>query len=166
MSTVYILSGPLGVGKSTAAKELAASADNTELIVGDDFMDANESSGLEWDQRLRDAWNNITKLSRESLSEHRDVVIDFVVEDELEWFCKQIADFNPTIKYIVLVADKDRVLERLAKRGHLRYKARSLFLLDKLSNDPANAKFLYDTTEKTSTEVVQELTGSSQYIVG
>jgi hypothetical protein len=84
-------------------------------------------------------------------------VVDFVVEEELEWFCKHISDLNIQIKYIVLIANEDTLIERLNKRGDARLIDRSLFLLKKLESSVTNKKYIYDATNKKPSEIFHDL---------
>lgn len=43
------------------------------------------------------------------------VVINFVVEEELDWFCKHLSDSNVRLKYVVLKADKEKIIEHNSK---------------------------------------------------
>jgi predicted kinase len=156
--TIYIVSGPCGVGKSTVAKELSRNLKQSALIAGDDIMTMIEE-GYEpsWGEWLSITWKNILSLTRNFVQHGLNVVIDFVVEDELEWFCKHISDLNIQIKYIVLIANEDTLIERLNKRGDARLIDRSLFLLKKLESSVTNKKYIYDTTHKQPSEIVHDL---------
>ncbi|WP_144530090.1 AAA family ATPase, partial [Peribacillus simplex] len=74
---------------------------------------------LSWDERLSLTWKNLLALTRNMLRQGLNVVIDFVVEDELEWFCEQLSDLDVSIKYAVLHADKEKIAERLTTRGDI-----------------------------------------------
>jgi cytidylate kinase len=156
--TIYIVSGPCGVGKSTVAKELSRKLKHSALITGDDIMSMIEE-GYEppWEEWLSITWKNILSLTRNFVQHDLNVVIDFVVEDELGWFYKHISDLNIQIKYIVLIGNENTLIERLNKRGDARLIDRSLFLLKKLEHSVTNKKYLYDTTNKQPSEIVHDL---------
>ncbi|WP_208916202.1 AAA family ATPase [Paenibacillus uliginis] len=155
---IYLISGPLGVGKSTITKELAEKVTGCVLIEGDVIlhMFKGESQPC-WDERLEITWKNIVDLTRNYIKHGLNVVIDFVVEDELDWFCKQISDLNVNFKYVVLRADKETIIERLNKRGDIDSLERSLFLLNEMENSSANKNFLYDTIHKQPAEIVRDI---------
>ena len=90
--------------------------------------------------------------------------MDFVVEDELPWLREQLSGYDLQLRYVVLMADKETLIERLKKRNELRYKDRSMILLDQLSNEPSNKKYLLDTSDKEISEIVQEITDSPRLI--
>lgn len=146
---LYLISGPLGVGKSTTAKILAERVERCVLIEGDLLLHMlHHELPLSWDERLSVTWKNILALTRNMLEHGLNVVIDFVVEDEFEWFCEQLSDLDVSLKFAVLRADKEKIAERLTRRGDIDSLERSLFLLDKLESMPQNRQFLYDTTLK------------------
>lgn len=112
--TIYLISGPCGVGKSTVSEKLTQMVTPGVLIVGDYIMSMfGDGSEPPWEEQLQLTWKNILALTRNFIQHDFNVVIDFVVEDELEWFCKQISDLGVRIKFIVLIANKETLIERL-----------------------------------------------------
>lgn len=158
---VFLISGPLGTGKSTVSKPLAKKLPNCVLIEGDHlFHMFNEGSAVEstpWERRVSVTWTNLAAVTRTFLQDGLNVVIDFVVEEELEWFKEQIADFHAEIHYAVLRADAEILKNRLERRGDPDSLNRSLFLLRQLEASPANQLYLYDTTTKQPEEIVLDL---------
>jgi cytidylate kinase len=162
--TIYIISGPCGVGKSTLAREAADNLDKSAIIHGDNFLEMyGEGSEPPWEERLTIMWKNIVSTTQTLLQHDYNVIIDIVVEDELDWFCKHFSDLNIKIKFIVLRADEPNLIERLKKRGDTYLVDRSLFLLNKLENIPENRPHLYDTTNKTPREVLKDVLCSSNF---
>ena len=136
-----MISGPLGVGKTSVSGALSKVLEHTAQVVGDDlYTKSNLDKGL-------------------------DVVVDFVVEDELPWLREQLSGYDLQLRYVVLMADKETLIERLKKRNELRYKDRSMILLDQLSNEPSNKNYLLDTSDKEISEIVQEIINSPRFIV-
>ncbi len=163
---IYLISGPIGVGKSTTSKNIAQSIKNCVLIEGDNILHMfNCDSETSWEDRLSLTWENILTLTKNFIQHDFNVVIDFVVEDELEWFCKQITDLQVILKYIVLRADKKKLIERIHTRGDNDSLDRSLFLLNKLESSPLNKPFLYDTTLKHTAEIVDEIINDNGFII-
>ncbi|PZE21113.1 AAA family ATPase [Paenibacillus xerothermodurans] len=163
---IYLISGPLGVGKSTTSKELAQRVRQCVLIEGDNILHMFQGeSQPAWDERLRLTWENIRALTRNFMQHGLNVVIDFVVEDELDWFCEQISDLNVALKYVVLHADKATIAQRLTRRGDIQMLERSLFLLHKMERDPSNRPFLYDSTTKQTGEIVADIINGSRFTV-
>ncbi|MBW8351305.1 AAA family ATPase [Bacillus sp. IITD106] len=156
MQYIYIISGPCGVGKSTVAKEVAKLVPKCALVEGDHLLHFyDDHSMLPWEERLWIAWKNLVDVTKNLLQHKLNVVIDFVVEDELEWFCTYFSHLDITFKYVVLRADKETLVERITDRGDTYMIDRSLFLLNQLENEPFNEPFLYDTTDKEPAEIVK-----------
>ncbi|MDM5340571.1 AAA family ATPase [Fictibacillus enclensis] len=158
MNQIYIFSGPCGVGKSTITKMLAESLEKVVLIQGDDihsmFVGRDQPS---WGDQLSIVWQNTLSITRNFLDHGLNIVLDYVVEDELEWFCRELSGYDVELYYIVLRADEDVLVQRLQERGDVNLIDRSLFLLNQLENDPANRTYLYDTTNKTPKEILEDL---------
>jgi broad-specificity NMP kinase len=156
--TIYIISGPCGVGKSTISRIFAEEMEHVVLIEGDKIHSMLVGKDeLPWERQLTIVWENILSVSRNFIEHGLDVVIDYVVEDELEWFCEHMSDLNVEIKYVVLRADKNTIVERLNKRGNPDLIERSLFLLSKLEKSSLNKPYLYDTTNKKPGEILEDL---------
>jgi broad-specificity NMP kinase len=163
---IYLISGPLGVGKSTTSKELARNVKQCVLIEGDDLLQMFKGDlQPSWEERLSLTWKNILALTRNFIHHNLNVIIDFVVEDELDWFCKHLSDLNVGLKYVVLRADKEKLIERLSIRGDIDSLERSLFLLNKMEILPSNNQFIYDTTLKQPKEIVKEIINNSSFNV-
>lgn len=166
--TIYLISGPCGVGKSTITKELLRKVKKSALIQGDDFLSMpmyEKDSEPPWDEMLVIMWKNILSLTQNLLQHNFNVIIDTVVEDELEWFCKHFAYLNLNIKYVVLLAEENILIERLNKRGDPYLIDRSLFLLNKLEREPANSKHLYNTSYKKPAEIIEDILNSSSLTI-
>lgn len=161
---IYLISGPLGVGKSTTSKELARNVKNCVLIEGDVLLHMFKGElQHSWEERLSITWENILDLTRNFIQNDLNVIIDFVVEDELDWFCKHLSDLNVRLKYVALIADKEKLIERLSRRGDIDSLERSLFLLNKMQMSHSNNKFIYDTTLKQPAETVEEIINNSGF---
>lgn len=102
-------------------------------------------------------WENILSLTTNLVQRDFHVVIDFVVEEELEWFCSHFSDLPVSIKYAVLVANEETLAARLTTRGDPYLLDRSLFLLRKLQGLGTNSRYLCDTTSKEPAAVVEEI---------
>jgi gluconate kinase len=155
---VYLISGPLGVGKSTVCKSLANAMKQCALIEGDLLLHLYRGdTEPPWEERLRLAWLNIVAVTRNLLRHRLDVVIDFVVEDELEWFRSQLSDLEVTLHYTVLHAEPETLMARLRERGDEQYINRSLFLLNKLMASPGNEPYMLDADQKRAEELAEEI---------
>jgi 2-phosphoglycerate kinase len=156
--SIYIISGPYGVGKSTIAQELAQRMEKVALIEGDlmKLMFGGKEQSP-WEEQLSIIWENILCLTKNFIENNMNVIIDYVVESELEWFYKHISKLNANIYYVVLRADEDIIIKRLSKRGDVYLIEGSLYLLDKIEKLLSNEKYLYDTTNKQPVEIINDL---------
>jgi len=154
---IYLISGPLGAGKSTIAKKVADQT-NTILIEGDLLLHSLDDN-LAWGEKLKTTWKKILTLTKDAITNNFDVVIDFVVEDELEWFYRQTSDLNIQIRYIVLFANEKVLKQRLEKRNDLKY------LLNQLKGEERNIKYLCDSSQKEISEIVEKFLSNSDFIV-
>ncbi|WP_274650999.1 AAA family ATPase [Paenibacillus humicola] len=163
-NTIFLISGPLGVGKSTTSKLLAQKIQSCVRIEGDIFLHmVRDDLHLDWEQRLRLAWDNLLALTRNFVRRGLNVVIDLVVEDELNWFCEGVSDLDAKVNYAVLTADRETIVKRLTQRGDIDSLDRSLFLLDKLGNAPENGRFIIDTTSKLPEETADLLLTNADF---
>ena len=92
------------------------------------------SKEIPWNKQLQITWENIRDVAVRYLENELSVVVDFVVEDELEWFRQQIPK-QVEIDYIVLMATPENLKERVVKRdGNDKYYGRSMELHEGLNN--------------------------------
>ncbi|WP_318243559.1 AAA family ATPase [Fictibacillus norfolkensis] len=100
--TVYLLSGPAGVGKSTTSMELVNSLTHSAYLSGDDISHMHRNGREKpWEsEREHDLiWHNILHLTRNFLQYGSDVVIDYIIfPKDVEWLSNQLRDLGVTIK--------------------------------------------------------------------
>ena len=174
MSTVYIFSGPCGCGKTTLAKAYSKYIANRKqnkkvyVIHGDVFAagftepdnrNAHISSGkiLEWEDILKFNWDCILTVAQKALDKGLDVIIDYVVEDELPLVQELARKYGAKLYYIVLTASCDTIKERLNKRGDSYLTERALFLKNKLDNLPENQGHLLNNVGKSVEDELEQL---------
>ena len=151
MADIYLFSGPCGCGKSTLANAFARNLRRPACIIhGDDFHDSlvqpEGASRPAWEDVLRFNWRCILDVARNALQLGADVVIDYVVEDELPRVQALANDFSAVLHYIVLTASEDTLRQRLQERGDAWLTERALFLKAKLDAMPENQGHLIDVT--------------------
>lgn len=174
MPSIYLFSGPCGCGKSTLADAYAKHLVNhggrkqVYLIHGDDFhrgfvetddkgdffVDGQASDALAWENILRFNWECIIDVAGKALSRGLDVVIDYVVEEELPLVVDLAGKHQASLHYVVLTAEGETIRERITRRGDVDLIERALFLKAKLDAMPENQGHLFDNTGMT---VEQEL---------
>ncbi len=161
MASIYLFSGACGCGKSTLAEAFAKQLDRQAYLIHGDsfhagFVQPEDASipCLPWADVLRFNWDCILLVARQALMLGLDVVIDYVVEDELSRVQALARDSGAPLHYIVLTASEDTLRTRLQKRGDAWLIERSLFLREKLSAMPENHGHLFDIT---GVSVAQEL---------
>lgn len=176
MAKIIFISGACGCGKSTFAdayaKHLARQNHKTcYLIHGDDlhrgfvepedkggcFVNGQASDQIQWEDILRFNWDCIIATAERALEQGLDVVIDYVIEDELPRVQELAARQHAVLYYIVLTADAEEIERRLRNRGDIDLIDRALFLKKKLDIMPENQGYMYDNTGKTTDEAIAEI---------
>lgn len=177
MSNIYVISGPCGCGKSTLTNALAENMvkiekrPRTYVIHGDDFHhgfvgmyeedafceEAQDSNPLAWSQVLKFNWECMLDVAEKALVRGLDVVIDYVVEDELPLLQTLAKKQHAKLYYVVLTASEESITKRLQTRGDNDLIERALFLKKKLDSLSENRGHLYDNTGKTMAEEVAEI---------
>lgn len=170
---IYVFSGPCGCGKSTLTESYARHLIQHEgrlqvyVIHGDDFhkgfIETDRRLGpdypgfLYWADILRFNWACMLDTAQKALDRQLDVLIDYVVEDELPLLKDLARKNNAKLFYVVLTATEEELRQRLTARGSRDLIERSLFLKHKLENAPENKPFLYNISGKTVEEETMEL---------
>lgn len=173
MSSIYFFSGPCGVGKSTLAEAYAKHLVNccgrkqVYVIHGDDFhagfVETSERVGpqceqfMYWKDILKFNWDCILSVAEKVLSRGLDVVIDYVIEDELPLVQELAKRYQAELYYVVLTASKETIRQRITKRGDTDLIERALFLKHKLETLPENQDHLYENTDKPVEQEIAEI---------
>lgn len=161
---IYLFSGPCGCGKSTlskayAEKHAAETGRQAYVLHGDDFHAgfAGDVPTLSWPEILRFNWECILSVAAKVLARGLDVVIDYVVEDELPLVEKLAEEHGASLYYVVLTATEEALRQRIAARGDTEMIPRSIFLREKLTHMPENQGHLFDNTGMTAAQTVDAL---------
>jgi len=176
MRSIYFISGPCGSGKTTFAdawaKHLVSKGQKTVyLIHGDDFhrgfiepenkpgffTEGQASDQTLWEDILRFNWDCIISTADRALRQNLDVVVDYVIEDELPRVRELAARYQAALYYIVLTADADALERRIRERGDTDLIERALFLKKELEGMQENQGHLYNNTGKTTDEMIREI---------
>ena len=176
MHKIILISGPCGCGKTTFADAYAKhlvkqNRKPVYVIHGDDFhrgfvepedkpdffIEGQPSDRILWEDILRFNWDCIISVADRALEQNLDVVIDYVIEEELPRVQKLAEKHQAALYYLVLTADADEIEKRIRKRGDTDLIGRALFLKKKLEALPENRGHLYNNTGKSPDEAIREI---------
>jgi cytidylate kinase len=147
--TVYIISGPAGIGKSTVASGLASNIEESAYISGDTVMDMHVG-GRErpWksEKELDLLWDNIIALTKNFLKVG-DVVIDYVTfPSRLTWIKEALNEYDVLINYVLLWAKDDVLKNRdLLRPPEHQMKKRSLILKREFEEETPDERYFLHT---------------------
>ncbi|NQX68671.1 AAA family ATPase [Paenibacillus alba] len=171
MQTVYILSGPAGVGKSTTSRALVHTLKNSAYISGDyvSHMHVNGSQ-KPWESKfeLSLIWNNILSLTQNFVSNGIDVVVDYVTfPDEAYWLRDRLMELSVNVVYTVLWVEPKTLLSRdqLRKPEH-QMGERCLILIEEFKESGLDTKHLLDTSHNSVDAidlVIEDIMNNKQY---
>ena len=171
MATIYIISGPAGVGKSTTSKALAKSLPNSSLISGD-VVSWMHQNGREkpWLSEAEVAliWDNILSITKNFLIRDIDVVIDYVTfPKQAEWVAKNVSEFNCDVHYIILTCDVNTLLIRDQERPtNYQMGTRCLELTEEFKAANVHPQHIFDTTNLTPNDlpyILQNIQENERY---
>ena len=154
MATVYILSGPAGVGKSTTATALAMVLPSSSLISGD-VVSWVHKSGREkpWlsEKEVALIWDNILSIAKNFLARDIDVVIDYVTFPERAiWLAENVQEFQCEVRYIVLSCAAETLIKRDKERPPAyQMGTRCLELIKEFKAASVNPEHIFDTANLT-----------------
>ena len=176
MSRIFFVSGACGCVKTTFADSFSRylvlkECKTVYVIHGDDFhrgfvepedkgdffVNGEASDTVLWEDILRFNWDCIITTADRALSQGVDVLIDYVIEDELDRVRKLAEKNNASLYYIVLTADADEIEKRIRKRGDVDMIDRALFLKKKLEAMPENQGHIYNNTGKKTEDSIREI---------
>ncbi|WNR46890.1 AAA family ATPase [Paenibacillus roseipurpureus] len=171
MQTVYILSGPAGVGKSTTSGALLRALNNCAYISGDDVSHMHVSGRQkpwESESELSLIWSNILSLTQNFVNNRIDVVIDYVTfPDEANWLKDKLKAFTINVVYVVLWTDHETLLKRDQMRTpEHQMGERCLILIDEFKESGLKNKHLLNTSKKNADDihqVIEEILNNQQY---
>ncbi|MCL5789649.1 MAG: AAA family ATPase [Candidatus Thermoplasmatota archaeon] len=165
MNTIYVISGPSAVGKSTISKLVANSLPKSALISGDHVHHMIIGGHLApWKDVSQDnlTWKNIAELTKNFLDSGFDVVIDAVVfPSKVRYLKDAIGKRDVITKYVILLADKSSLLQRDNERTES-MEERCLVLLEEFNALNPKPRNYLDTTSKSPEEIAGEILRNDQ----
>ena len=169
---IYVFSGPCGCGKSTLseayARHLIDNGKNQVYVIhGDDFhkgfVETDRRVGPAcpgfqyWADILEFNWQCMLDVAQKALDRSLDVLIDYVVEDELPRLAELARKNGANLYLVVLTAAEEELKQRLIHRGSENLIDRSLFLKSKFDAAPEFQTYLYDISSMTVKEEIENL---------
>ena len=168
MATLYVLTGPPGVGKSTISKRLAESLSKSVLIEGDDIYNQVISSHISpWKEGNHlDLFWRISLLSiQEYLNEGYDVVFNYIIDPEN--FANIHNKISNPIRFVVLMVGEEEIIRRDQERvADNRMGERCLKLLRQFQEYQYPKDFKLYTDSLSIEECVQEIKDDNRFMIG
>ena len=153
MNSLYIITGPAGVGKSTISNIIAEKLSKSAVIEGDEIyhmVRGGYVSAWKEGNQLGIFWQNSIDLMINFLKEGYDVVFNYIVHKEDVTNIKKALEKIPElkIKFVVLMTDEKTIIKRDNLRPEdCRMGERSLVLLDSFKKQNFDKKFVLDTSK-------------------
>lgn len=159
--TVYLITGPAGVGKSTVSLALAKRLKSSAHINADLLYNMVVSGHVKpWQDNgtyISVLWNNIACLLENFIASDIEVMIDYIIfPDRLQPILKVANKYQFQLCYIVLLADAATLIARDKQRPvDAIMGKRALELLMEFNNIKIEERFILNTTKLTIHEVVE-----------
>ena len=168
MPSLYIITGPAGVGKSTVSKKLAQNLSKSALIEGDEIYHQVIGGYIPaWKEgnHLQTFWKVCINIVKSYLKDGFDVVFNYIVTPENLALLKN--EFkNYTIKFIVLLVDESTLLLRDKERPEdCQMKERCITLLINFKNRNYNINNILDTTNLSIEETINLIQNNNNFIL-
>ncbi len=158
--TVYLITGPAGVGKSTISLALAKTIKSSAHINADLLyhmvVGGHVRPWLDNGTYVDLLWDNISRLLENFIARDIEVIVDYIIYPERLNQILKIADkYHFQVCYIVLIADKEELIVRDKQRAaDSTMGKRVLELLAEFNSKEINKNFMLNTTKLTALETV------------
>lgn len=166
--TLYIITGPAGVGKSTVSKELAKSNNKSVLIEGDDIYHQVVGGYVPaWKDgnHLDVFWDICLNMFQKYISYGYNVIFNYIVTPGIVDRIKSTFK-DCKIKFVILLADEDTLLLRDGQRPEdCQMKERCIALLNNFKNKNHDRKNLLDTTNLSIDETINIIENDNRFIL-
>lgn len=169
--TVFVITGPCGVGKSTISHKLAQTLDKSshinadliyEMVVGGYLLPWQDDGRL-----IELSWLNISALASNFLENNYDVVIDYIAFPEhLEYLKNLECKYNAVLKYVVLMANEDTIRMRDSGRAPEEVMGdRAVEVLNQFRDKEIDSKYILDTSDKSIEDIILEIKREERFRV-
>ena len=168
MSSLYIITGPAGVGKSTISKLLAENKSKSALIEGDEIYHQVIGGYTEaWKDgnHLDVFWKICVNTIKTYLDEGFDVVFNYIVSPEnLELLKEEFKNYKA--KFVLLLVDEKKLLLRDSFRPEdFQMKERCITLLNSFKAKNYGQNYILDTSSLSASEVAQIIENNDSFII-
>ena len=168
MKTLYVITGPAGVGKSTISRGIAEKLDKSALIEGDDIYH-QVVGGYQQAWKEGNHLNTFFKVCINSikvyLEDGYDVVFNYIINPEqIKEIKENFKEYN--VKFIVLLVDEETLLKRDKERPEdCQMKERCIVLLNSFKNKNYDNKNILDTSTLSVEDTINEIIKNDKYII-
>lgn len=168
MSTLYIITGPAGVGKSTISKEIAKLRNKSALIEGDEIYHQVVGSYMSpWKEgnHLELFWKICNDVIYNYLENGYDVVFNYIVDlENLDTLKRNFKQHN--IKFVVLMVDEETLLKRDKERQlDWQMGERCIVLLNSFKNKGYLSNNILDTSKLSIDETMDIILKEDRFVV-
>ena len=168
MNTLYIITGPAGVGKSTISKKIAEGRKKSVLLEGDEIyhhvVGGYKSPWMEGNH-LDLLFNVSINIIKTYLEEGYDVIYNYIINpDNLKMFEENFREYN--IKFVVLLVDGDTLLKRDSQRPEdCQMKERCLVLLENFKKHNYDSKYILNEKDLSIEDIVKIIESEDRFII-
>ncbi|MBR3324505.1 MAG: AAA family ATPase [Clostridia bacterium] len=168
MSSLYVITGPAGVGKSTISRKIAESKAKSVLLEGDDIYHQVVGGCIPaWKDgnHLEVFWKVCLSSIRIYLEAGYDVVFNYIVNPENIDLIKN--EFkNYTIKFVVLMVDEKTIIARDSQRPEdCQMNNRCVVLLNSFKNKNFDSDVVLDTSELSIDKTVSAIENDDRFVI-
>ena len=168
MQTLYLITGPAGVGKSTISKEIAKNKIKSALIEGDNIYHQIIGGYIPaWKEgnHLDIFWKVCKSTIKTYLEDGYDVVFNYIINPEnLEVLKNEFKNYN--IKFVILLVDEKTLLLRDKERPEdYQMKERCITLLNSFKSKSYNTDNILDTTNLSIEETINIIETENKFIL-
>lgn len=168
MPTLYIITGPAGVGKSTISQKIAETKTKSALIEGDEIYHqvvGGYTPAWKEGNHLDTFWKICINSIRTYLEDGFDVIFNYIVNPtSLEMIKKEFENYNK--KFVVLLVDEETLLSRDKERPKdSQMKDRCLVLLNNFKKHNFDSKNILDTSKLSIDETIKIIENNNNFYI-